>query len=143
MRGIVRAWGLFQFELFVALLCMISGLPLAFGVAPSPNSAIAVMPTWTFFAWGVFLSLGGFCTVTGILWRYIDKRQFMVGLLIEKAGLFMLMAECLVLAIAVVYYAHGPGSLQAGILVALVLACWSRIRTINKEASIVKEHGEE
>lgn len=139
----MRAWGVHQFELWVALLCMISGLPLALGVAPSPNSALAVMPTWTFFLWGLSLSLGGGCTVTGILWRYLNKQQFIAGLLVEKAGLFMLGAACAVLALAIGFYAGGPGLLTSGICGALAAACASRIRTINKEAKIVKEHGED
>lgn len=139
----MRAWGAYQFELFVAILCMVSGIPLAIGVAPSPNSVIAVMPTWTFFAWGLSLSLGGGCTVTGILWRYFDKRQFLAGCLVEKAGLFMLGTSCSVLGLAIAFYAGATGTLTAGLCFALMLACFSRIRTINKEASIVKEYGEE
>lgn len=101
------------------------------------------MPTWTFFAWGLSLSLGGACTVTGILWRYINKHQFLAGCFVEKAGLFMLGAACAVLAIAIGFYARGAGTLTAGICGALAMACMTRIRTINKEAKIVREYGEE
>lgn len=139
----MKAWSMHQFELFVALLCMVSGLPLAFGIAPSPNSVVATMPTWTHFAWGLSLSLGGLCTVTGILWRYLNPKQFLSGLKVEEAGLWMLGSACTVLALTIGFYAGGAGILVAGLCGALAGACLSRIRTTHKEAKIVKEHGGE
>lgn len=143
MRGIMRAWSIHQFELFVALLCMVTGAPLAFGIAPSPNSIAATLPTWTLFVWGIMLSLGGLCTVAGILWRHINKQQFLAGLKVEEAGLWMLGSCSAVLALAIGYYVGMAAILTSGIFAALALACVSRIRTTHKEAKIVKEHGGE
>jgi hypothetical protein len=143
MRGLMRAWSLFQFELFVALLCTVTGLPLAFGIAPSPNSIAATLPTWTLFLWGVMLSVGGLCTVAGILWRHYNEQQFLAGLKVEEAGLWMLGSCSAVLAIAISAYAGSVGLLTAGIFGALAAACVSRIRTTHKEAKIVREHGQE
>lgn len=142
MKGILRAWNAFQFELFVAMLCMYTGLPLALGVVPAPHSIAYTLPPWTLSIWGLMLSLGGLCTVTGILWRYINKVQFVAGLYVEKAGLWMLGSCSIVLGIAIGYYAGDVGLLTAGVFGALAAACFSRIRTINKEADIVKEYGE-
>jgi hypothetical protein len=143
MRGIMRAWNTAQFELFVALLCMVSGVPLSLGIAPNPNSIVATLPTWAVVAWGVSLSFGGGCTVTGILWRHINELQFIAGLYVEKAGLYMLGSACLVLALAIGIHVGGSGLVTSGICGALAAACVSRVRTINKEAKIVKEHTED
>jgi hypothetical protein len=141
-KAVARAWSSNEFELFVAVLCTVVGLPLAVGVAPSPNSIAAALPNWTLFFWGLSLSLGGLCTVIGILIRYTKPQQFVTGLLTEKAGMYMLGSASSVLCLAIGVFAGAVGMLSAGIFGALALACVTRIRTINKEASIVKEHGE-
>jgi len=142
MTAFLRAWSQYQFELFVAALCMFVGLPLALGVAPAPTSIAATLPDWTLFFWGASLSLGGACTVTGILWRAYNRLQFVAGLLVEKAGMHLLGASSVVLALAIGVYAGDIGILTSGIFGALFCACVSRIRTINKEVAVVREHGE-
>lgn len=138
----MKAWSAHSHEMYTAVLCVLVGIPLVVGITPSPNSVQNILPTWALVVWGITLTLGGLCTVTGILWRYFQPLQFVRGLLIEKAGQYMLGASCSVLCLAISLYTGPGGLLIAGTYGAFALACISRTRTINKEVKVVKEHGE-
>ena len=142
MRTIGKAWDAHNYELWTAALCLVMGVPLVARVAPSPNSIATYLPSWALLAWGVILTLGGLCTVIGILWRYFRPNQFLAGLMVEKAGQFMLGAACSSLCVAIAAYAGSRGFLVSGVFGGLGLAAVSRIRTINKEHKIVQDHGD-
>lgn len=141
MRRIGVAWTGFQFELFVAIMCTLIGLPLAAGIAPQPNSVVAVFPSFAVIVWGLSLTLGGASVVYGILWRHFRPVRFISGLLMERAGLYMLASSISCFIIAAIVFAGLPSIFMALLVGAFVAACVSRIRSINKEISIIREHG--
>lgn len=142
MRKLVSAWNGFQFELFFALICLASGLPLAFGVVPSPTSVTAVLPKLMVIAWGCSLSLGGGCISYGILWRFYRPAQFIAGLYVERAGLYMLSSAVVVFILAVTLFAGAPSFFAAALYGAFVAACISRSRSISLEINIIRSHGD-
>ncbi len=141
MQRIVVAWSGFQFELLIAIMCMLTGLPLGFGVAPSPSSIAAVLPTFGQIAWGISLSLGGASVVYGIVWRYFKPTQFIAGLYIERGGLYMLASSVSCFVIAAVVFAGAPSAFVAAFVGAFVAACISRTRSIKREIAIIRQHG--
>lgn len=141
VHRLLRAWTGFQFELLWAVVCLLVGLPLASGLAPSPTSVNALLPSVLRVIWGMSLTLGGGLTLSGILWRHIDASRFISGLYVERAGLVMLGTSAAVFVIVIWFYAGAPTLFVAAIYGAFIAACISRTKSIGMEISIIREHG--
>lgn len=79
--------------------------------------------------------------VYGIMWRYFKPKQFIAGLYVERAGLYMLVSSISCFIIAAVVFSGAPSVFVALLIGAFVAACISRSRSIGKEISIIREHG--
>lgn len=120
-----------QFELFIAFLCMISGLPLIFQAAAAPSSLEALLPVAVVRLWGATLCIGGTVICVGIFLRHINRRRlYFEGLMIEAAGLLPLGAATLVLSI-VAFYVQGMKVLFGALIyLSFTGACASRFWAI-------------
>lgn len=141
VRRLASAWQGFQFELLIAFIFAVSGLPLALGVAPNPTSIIAVLPDIARVVWGILLSTGGFLVLWGIIWRHYNPIKFVSGLYLERAGLYMLGSSTAVFVLAIVVFAGTAGFFAGMTYGAFAAACASRTRSIGKEIGIIREHG--
>lgn len=141
LHRVVRAWTGYQFEILWAIVCLLVGLPLASGLAPSPTSVNALLPVVHRIVWGISLTLGGGLTLFGILWRHLDSSRFIPGLYVERAGLFMLGTSAAVFVVVLWFYAGAPSLYVAAVYGAFIAACISRTRSIGTEINIIREHG--
>lgn len=140
-RRFLVAWSGFQFEMLIALVCVLTGFPLAIGLLPTPNAIDALLPEIVRSAWGISLTLGGAFTLGGILWRYYNRTQFLAGLYLERAGLGMLGAAVIVYVTSIALVIGVPSIFSSSIYGAFVAACYSRSRSIGREIRIIKEYG--
>lgn len=120
------------FELFIAFLCFLSGVPLLFGKTEA-TSIQALLPQWLAYSWGLMLVLGSLLTVVGVL-SYTHKarseRQHYARL-IEKSGLGLLGGAATVYALAIVGYL-GPASLiAAGVIFGFGIICLVKVFLIS------------
>lgn len=109
------------FEIFLALLCMLSGLPLLLN-GPGPGTIESHLPPILVNIWAVELVLGGFLTLLGLAFHT----------LIEKVGLQFLCAATLVYAIIIARAAWPDSIVTTGILLGFSLACMARIRGMDR-----------
>lgn len=70
-------------ELFLLVLCLISGAGIVFGGAPEPGSIETALPRWAVILWGAALLLGPATTLLGIFW---PGKRASDGLIIEQVG---------------------------------------------------------
>jgi hypothetical protein len=141
VRNLANAWQGFQFEILIAFICALSGIPLAFSIAPRPTSIVVVLPELARIVWGISLSLGGSLVLVGIIWRYNNPIKFISGLYLERAGLYMLGSSTAVFVLAIIVFAGANGFFSGMTYGAFASACLSRTMLITREISIIREHG--
>lgn len=116
------------FEILIAWLCLVSGVPMLLDRA-QPNSVISLLPEWLVRLWGINLALGGLLILLGYgAWRH-RSRTFAhgeLGLGIEQAGLCLLGSGTLVFGIIIVMVAGWAGMLPAGTYLVFTAACLFR-----------------
>lgn len=110
------------FELFLAGIAVLNGVPLLLSDRVRAASIEALLPEWLVVAWGLELLLGGLLTAGGLLGRKPD---------VERVGLLLLGPAALVygLAISLVVGLNG-GAVASGITTAFGLACLLRAYVI-------------
>jgi hypothetical protein len=80
-------------EVFIALLCLIAGLPILLNpVVYAPATLLAILPLFMVVGWGIALVLGGLLTLIGVLSSNVY---------IERAGLIMIAAGATILGTAI------------------------------------------
>lgn len=114
-------------ELLIAGLCLLSGLPLALG-APSPNSINQALPELLVRVWGATLASSGAAVTSGLVLPYIRPHLATVGLRVERGGLALLAAAASVFSIAIIVAAGWRGALPAATYLMFAAACG--IRTV-------------
>lgn len=116
-----------QFKLFVAVLCMISGIPLTIRAVAAPNSLVVVLSPLGIRLWGGSLGLGGTLVIAGILLRHIKaRRRYIEGLMIEAAGLIPLGLAALVVAVLAIYVVGTQALFGASVYLMFTFACAAR-----------------
>jgi hypothetical protein len=120
---------LHPFEVFLAFLCVISGLPMLLQVTPRPNSLEALLPAWLVFTWGVILVSGGLLTLVGTVRRSEPW---------ERSGVGVLGFASVAYSIAIFLAVGVGGSVAGAIVLAFGLACWFRYLTLT-EAKRVRD----
>lgn len=95
------------FEVLIAGLCVVSGVPLLlFGPSVSPGSVGHLLPTWLMYAWSAALFTGGSSTLIG----KVGQRWSSMYARVEQAGMALLAAAAVIYAIALVTIAHRTGA---------------------------------
>ncbi|MFI7113943.1 hypothetical protein ACIBK9_47035 [Nonomuraea sp. NPDC050227] len=129
------------FELLFGLLFLLNGTAISFGAGP-PASINATLPPAVVLAWGAIQLLAGLLIVAGIILRYWRPSLLLLGLRLERAGLWPLAAAVSVYGVVVVRYAGAPAVYTAGVLAAVAAACAARARTLARlEKTIIKYSG--
>ena len=129
------------FELLFGLLALVSGLSLASG-ARAPASLDATLPPAVVIAWGITQVVAGALIVTGIILRYARPALLLVGLRLERAGLWPLAAVAAVYSVVALGYAGSRALFPVGVLAAVAAACVARARAVAAlDKAIVKHSG--
>lgn len=127
------------FELLFGLLFAVNGLSLTLGGVP-PASLNATLPPPVVAAWGVAQLLAGALIVTGIILRYARPALMLIGLRLERAGLWPIAAVCAVYSVVVLGYAGPRALFPVGVLAAVAAACVARARSVAALESTIRKH---
>lgn len=115
------------FEMLIAALCLISGIPIALGF-PTVNSVTSLLPVWLIRCWGADLALAGLLILIGLIAgraaKTVNRRMFMIQ--IEQAGLTMLGTGSAVLMMSIMTIGGWRAALPVGTYLALTLSCYFR-----------------
>lgn len=129
------------FELLFGVLALLNGAALTLG-AVRPISLDATLPAAVITAWGVAQFVAGGLIAVGILLRYIRPAHLLIGLRLERAGLWPLAAVAAVYSVVALGYAGPRALFPVGVLAVVAVACMARARTVAAlERAIVKHAG--
>lgn len=139
MRRVFAAVVLSSVEFFLAILCLISGIPILISPGSlAPASVIALLPMYFLYIWAIGLVVGGLASITGIAFN--EYR-------LERIGVLALGVTSAVFAVALLGVPHallaaityGFFSLAMGarywVLGKLIYIRDARIRELQKECN--------
>lgn len=111
-------------EVFLALLCILAGLPIVLNPGVfAPASLLALLPLGLVLSWAGFMVIGGFLTVLGVL---------LLNPYVERSGLICLAAASFVMGVSVIFLVGYTRLFSAGIYLVMSLALYSRYRQLGK-----------
>lgn len=120
--------GRHPFQTFLLALCVVSGIPLAFGMSTA-SSIEALLPEWMAVAWGVSLVTGAALGLTGSYW---PRSNYATALTLERVGLVIAGPAAIVYACVIFIYGW-PGGVVAGLItLAFGASCLQRAHDIGK-----------
>lgn len=112
--------GRHPFQTYLLTLCLISAVPLLFGI--TPTSIQAELPRWLVIPWGTMLLTGAGSALVGSHWR----GNYANALTIERSGLAIVGMPALVFATAIIMYAGWHGLVSAALTAGFGLSCLRR-----------------
>jgi hypothetical protein len=128
--------------LFMLVLCVIVGVPLAFGIV-TPGSISAQLAAPAVVAWGVMLSGGALLTLIG------TARQSVNGVIAEQVGSVALAFACLIYAGAIWASVRWLGAVPIALVLGLGLASGLRyfqlrayLRAVQHLAKVIRDEGD-
>jgi hypothetical protein len=127
-------------QVFLLLLCVVSGIPKLFGVTTA-GSVEASLPGWLAVAWGGVLFGGSAAALVGSYWR----GELVTALTVERAGLALVGAAAVMFAIVVVFAGGWQRLLQAVIIAGFGGTCLRRafdIGQVMKTAIRIVKNGD-
>lgn len=121
-------------EWFLAILCLLSGLPILTGLGRTSSVAALLYPP-AYYAWGaclVFGGLGMICGLTSIRRRTLDgvTEYVITRVPCYLLGLRLLCIASLVFTIAILIVAHLNGVVAAAVTLAFAGMCGVRILVV-------------
>jgi hypothetical protein len=117
------------FEIFIAFLCFISGVPLAIGNV-QPASIEESLPRYLAQAWGIGLVVGSGVVLLGahLAHRELKNTRDILsprrGQEIERLGLLLLGYVAVIYAVAIILVGGIAGVVAASITFGFGLVCW-------------------
>lgn len=125
---------------FILIVCLFNGIPLAMGRATPGSINDQIHQTWQIVVWGLFLVIGSGCTLLGTF------NQSVNGILLEQTGSVAVGFACLIYAAAIRAQVGVAGSVPAGIVLAFGIAClwrWGQLQGLIIEAERQATHARE
>lgn len=124
------------FEVFVAAICFLAGVPILLaGARATPDTIDDLLPTWSVHAWAVCLLLGGILTTLG---------RLRSAYLVERAGMALLGTAAAVYGLAIAVQSHpGSGLLAAATYGSFTAACAVRYYVLGVTATTLRRLREE
>lgn len=114
------------FEVFLSLVCLVSGAPLLFN-GPTPGTIEETLPGFLVTLWGIELVLGGGLTLAGLATRSVHT---------ERLGLSLLAAASLVYAVVLVTVGWPDAIVAGGITAGFGFACTARFYSVGRTLTI-------
>lgn len=127
------------FELLFGLLAFAGGTVLTLGFV-TPASLNASLPGLVVRVWGAMQLMAGALIVAGIILRYWRPAFVLVGLRLERAGLWPLAAACTVYGVVALGYAGLRAVYPAAVLLAFAAGCVARARSVARIESTIRRH---
>lgn len=121
------------YELFISMLCLISGIPLV-GGAPAPSSIEALLPPFLVRLWGFELLLGALLVAYGL----VRPRTIW-----ERVGHTLLGPAAVVYGLAIVTVLGMKGIVAAAITGSFGLAAITRAYVLHMADQLIREVAEE
>lgn len=115
-------------QILLCVWCVIAGVLFVAGVAPTPGSIAALLPTWVLWIWYLLLTVGGSIGVVGSFW---PRRNLYTGLQLERASMIFLATGTCMYMMAMIGAAGARATGAAGFLAAWGAACVWRALQIN------------
>lgn len=123
-------WSRSPLQSFFLLLLGITGILIVFGI--SDNRIIDEMGEPWSTIWGSSLALGASISLLGAFWK-----NKVSGMLIERAGIFLLGCAGLYWAFMVVKITHWNSALTVVFTAMFSVACFMQVRYINKHIDLI------
>lgn len=120
-------------EVALLLVCLLSGIAGLLAPAGATSATLGRLPGIWLYAWYVVLVIGSALAIAGVFIRG------MVGHLIERAGLFVLLAELAGYGIALFGIAGTRALFFALMCLGIAAANFVRIRQINRDLKEVQD----
>lgn len=118
--------GRHPFQTFMLALCVISGIPLAFG-QETASSVQSLLPGFMAIGWGISLSLGAVVALVGSYW---PREGYATALTLERIGLLIVGPAALVYGFIIALFAGLGGLVSMCIIIAFGGSCILRARDI-------------
>lgn len=114
-------------QILLCAWCVIAGIAFIAGVAPTPGSVAALLPTWVLWVWYLLLIVGGSIGIVGAFW---PRRRIYTGLQLERAAMIFLAAGTCMYMMAMIAAAGARAIGAAGFMCAWAGACvWRALQT--------------
>lgn len=120
--------GRHPFQTYMLALCVVSGVPLLFGVSTA-GSAEAILPHWVALAWGGGLSGGAAVALAGSYW---PRRNYATALTIERIGLTVVGTSALFYTCLISAFLGWAGAVASMIVAGFGLASLTRAHDVGK-----------
>ena len=125
MKRILHSLRIASIEVFVALLCLLSGLPILFNPATfAPASVIVAFPMVLVIAWALCLVVGGGLNLVGLA---VDNPY------LRRAGLAMLAGGATFMALSILFVAGWVKLFSIGVYLIFAWACAARYVTLGTD----------
>jgi hypothetical protein len=125
-------------QILLCLWCVIAGLVFVAGVAPTPGSIAALLPSWVLWIWYLLLTVGGIAGIVGAFW---PRRRLYTGLQLERTSMIFLASGTAMYMIAMIGTAGARATGAAGFLAAWGAACvWRALQIHDDLMTIAKLH---
>jgi len=118
--------GRHPFQIYLLMLCAVSGIPLVFGVETA-GSVNALLPDWAGFTWGLSLSLG---SALGIVGAYWPRSHIATALTLEEISMLIVGPSAMLYAVLIALYIGWSGTVTVLIVAGFGLAALTRARHI-------------
>lgn len=81
--------GRHPYEIFMLILCLLTGIPTMMGVTPTPGSMESQVTPWVSCTWAFFLTFGAATALLGVIWPQPKDKELMsvTALSLEQIGL--------------------------------------------------------
>jgi hypothetical protein len=129
------------FEVFTAILCISSGLPLALGRITATSIEASVPPMFA-RVWGIVLLVGAILTLIGLIWANAVSgpralQRMITGHRIERLGLLSLAWAGGVYAVSVLLAVGRGGLIASTIILIFALTCLTRAFVLSTGATML------
>lgn len=135
VKRIGRAVQIDSIEVFIAILCFLSGIPILINPGEyAPTSVLSILPYYLALAWAVALVLGGLLNVIGIM----ASNPYL-----RRAGLILVASGAFVMGLTVLFLTGTTRLLSTGIFFVFSWAMGAQYFRLGKQLKLRRKFWEQ